>query len=84
MRKIMYNRALFILHKKNVKLSHFHDVIEKEVFDSHSYLIHTQKKIISWFRKSKLFDRCFFTRKLNFFIFSYSTLKTNILFYRVP
>ena len=32
MRKIMYNRALFILHK-NVKPSHFQDVIETEVFD---------------------------------------------------
>ena len=32
MSKIMYNRALFIFHKK---LSHFHDVTEKEVFDSH-------------------------------------------------
>ena len=37
MNKIMYNRALSILHKKTVKLSHFHDVIEKEVlFYSHS------------------------------------------------
>ena len=35
MRKFMYNQALFILHK-NVKRSHFHDVIEKEVFDSHT------------------------------------------------
>ena len=31
----MYNRALFILHI-NVKPSHFHVIIEKEVFDSHS------------------------------------------------
>ena len=35
MRKIMYNRSLFILHKTRQR-SHFHDVIEKEVFDSHS------------------------------------------------
>ena len=35
MRKIMYNRPLFILHK-NVKPPHFHDVTEKEAFDSHS------------------------------------------------
>ena len=34
MHKIMYNQALFILHKKNLKPSHFHDVIQKEVFDS--------------------------------------------------
>ena len=33
MRKIMYNRALFIMHK-NVKSTYFHDAIEKEVFDS--------------------------------------------------
>ena len=39
MREIMYNRDLFILHK-NVKPSHFHDVIEKEAFDSHSKEIH--------------------------------------------
>ena len=35
MRKIMYNRALFILDK-NFNLSHFYIVIENEVFDSHS------------------------------------------------
>ena len=35
MRKILYHRAPFILHK-NVKLSYFHDVMEKEIFDSHS------------------------------------------------
>ena len=35
MRQILYNQVLFILHK-NVKPSHFHDVIEKEVFDSRS------------------------------------------------
>ena len=34
MRKIMYYRALFILHK-NAKPSHFHDIIQKEQFDSH-------------------------------------------------
>ena len=34
MRKIIYYRALFILHK-NVKPSHVHDVIKKVVFDSH-------------------------------------------------
>ena len=44
MHKIMYDRALFILHK-NVKPSYYHDVIKKK------YLIHTQKKIISFFRK---------------------------------
>ena len=33
MRKIMYNLALFILHK-NAKRSYFHDVIEKELFKS--------------------------------------------------
>ena len=33
MRESMYSRALFILHK-NDKPTHFHDVIEKEVFDS--------------------------------------------------
>ena len=33
--QILYNQVLFILHK-NVKPSHFHDVIEKEVFDSRS------------------------------------------------
>ena len=31
MHKIMHNRALFILHKKNVKLLNFEDVLEKEV-----------------------------------------------------
>ena len=36
MRKIMYFEALLILHKKNVKPSRFHDVIEKEVFASNS------------------------------------------------
>ena len=35
MGKIIYNRALFICIK-NVKPLHFLDVIEKEVFDSHS------------------------------------------------
>ena len=35
MRKITYYRALFILHK-NLKPSHFHDVLEKEVLDLHS------------------------------------------------
>ena len=35
MSKIVYNRALRILHK-NVESSHLHDIIEKEVFDSHS------------------------------------------------
>ena len=44
MRKIMYDRALFILHK-NVNPSLFHDVIKKKS------LIHTQKKIISFFGK---------------------------------
>ena len=32
MRKIMYNRAVLILHK-NIKPSLLHDVREKEVFD---------------------------------------------------
>ena len=33
MRKIMSNRALIILNKKN------HDVIQKEVFESHSNFV---------------------------------------------
>ena len=37
MRKIMYNRPLFILHKNvNPPTPHFHDVTEKEVYDSRS------------------------------------------------
>ena len=40
MRKIIYNRELFILHKKRSNPSYFHDNIEKELYDSHS------KKII--------------------------------------
>ena len=41
MRKFLYNRALFFFFFfffciKNVKRSHFHDVIEKEVFYPHS------------------------------------------------
>ena len=35
MRKIMYDQAPFIC-VKNVKPSHFHGVIKKDVFDSHS------------------------------------------------
>ena len=35
MHKIMFNQALFICIK-NLKPSHFHDVIQKEVFDSRS------------------------------------------------
>ena len=35
MYKIMDVQALFILHKKG-QTSYFHDVIIKEVFDSHS------------------------------------------------
>ena len=42
--KLMYNREQYAL-LKNVKPSHFHDVIEKEVFESYS------KKIILLFRK---------------------------------
>ena len=30
MGKMIYNQALFILHKKNAKPSHFHDAKEKE------------------------------------------------------
>ena len=60
MRKIMYNRALFILHN-SVKPSHFHDVIEKkEVFESHSQENH--------FTVSKMLNFLIivlFTQKLN-------------------
>ena len=35
MRKMMYDQALSIMHKNNVKLSHMHNVIVKEEFDSH-------------------------------------------------
>ena len=47
MRKILYDRALFILHK-NVKASLFHDIIKKK------YLIHTEKKIVSFFIKRRI------------------------------
>ena len=68
MRKILYNRALFILHK-NVKPSHFHDVIRKEVFDSHSKENH--------FVASKMLNFLIivlFTQKLKILVLSYSTL----------
>ena len=54
-RKIMYNRALFILHK-NAKPSLFHNAIK-------NYLIHTQKKIISWLRKCRTSWSLFFLCK---------------------
>ena len=63
MRKIMYNciieRCLFCI--KNVKSSHFHDVIEKEVFDSHSKENH--------FVASKMLDNCSFYAKTENFGF---------------
>ena len=56
MRKIMYTRTLFILHK-NVKPSHFHDVTEKEVFDSHSTEDHFVFQKMLYFLISVLFTR---------------------------
>ena len=62
MSKIMYDQALFILHKKNVKPSHFHDVIEKEVFDSHS-----KRKSFHGSENAELLDHCsFYTNTENF------------------
>ena len=67
-RKIMNNRALFILHQ-NVKPSHFHDVIEKEVFDSHSNENHfVASKMLSFL------SIVLFTGKLKILVLSYCTL----------
>ena len=56
MRKIMYKWELFILHK-NVQPSHFHDVVEKEVFGS------TQRKLFHGLENATLFDHCSFYTK---------------------
>ena len=58
MRKIMYYRALFIL-TKNVAPLHFHDVIEKEVFESHS-----KGNSFSDFKMLNILIIVLFTRKL--------------------
>ena len=59
MRKIMYNRALFIL-RKIFNPSHFYDIIENEVFDSHSMVNH-------FVVKKMLLDHCsFYTKTENF------------------
>ena len=69
MRKNTYNRALFILHKKNVTPSHFHDVIEKEIFDSHSKENHFMvSKMLNFF----IF--VLFMRTLKILVLSYFTL----------
>ena len=50
----LYCRALFILHK-NAKPTHFHDVIEKEVFDSH-----TKENHFFGLENAKLLHHCSF------------------------
>ena len=60
---------LFISHK-NVKPSHFHDVIEKEVFDSNSKENHfVVSKVLNFL------DHCSCYTKTRNFVLSYSTLK---------
>ena len=67
-RKMMYNRALFSLHKKRQTLT-FSDVIGKEVFDSHSKENHCMvKKMLNFF--IIVLD----TRKLKILVLFYSTL----------
>ena len=62
----MYNRALFILHK--IQHSHFLSPCHREK----KYLIHTQKKTISWY--AKLLDHCSFYMKSEDSGFVLSTL----------
>ena len=69
MREIMYNRALFILHKKHrtLTLSRRH---RTKIFDSHSKENH--------FVASKMLNFLIivlFTRKPKIFVLSYSTLR---------
>ena len=65
--KIMYNRAIYFA-KKNIKPSHFHNIREKQVFDSHSKENH--------FVVSKMlnFLNHIFLLKLKILVLSYSTL----------
>ena len=69
MRKMMYDQALSIMHKNNVKLSHMHNVIVKEEFDSHS------KKSFRGLEKAERFDHCSFYAK---------TIKMKIWFCPIP
>ena len=68
--KIMYNQALSILHKRtNVKPLHFHDIIEKEVFNSHS-----KENYFVSLKMLNLMIIVLFTLKLKILVLSYSTL----------
>ena len=62
MRKIMYNRVLFILHKKNAKPSHF--VIEKEVF-----WFTLKRNSFRGFKNAELVDHCSFYKYIENFGF---------------
>ena len=73
MRKIMYNRTLFCI--KNVKPSHFYDVTEKKVFDSHSTEDHFVVSKMLYFLISVLF-----TQKPKRLVLPYSTLRLFIIF----
>ena len=68
MRKFVIEPRLFISTIKNVKPSHFHDVIEKEVFDSNSKENHFVVSIILNFSIIVLV-----TRKLDILFLSYYT-----------
>ena len=55
MRELMYNRVLFILHKKTS--------------NSHSFTMLQKKKVFRGFENAKLLDPCSFYAKTDNFVF---------------
>ena len=74
MRKIMYNWVLYVC-VKNVNSSHFHDVTDKEVFDSQSkenrFMVYkkAEQKMLNFL------TIVLYTRKLKLLLLSYSAVK---------